>query len=339
VIAVTGATGHLGSALVRRLARDLAENESLPAGGPLRTVVRPGGDVTALAGLDVQAVEADIRDPQALAAAFRGAGVVFHLAGEISIASTGLRKLRKVNVDGTRNVIEACRAVGVGRLVYTSSAHALVEPPVGTTIDEDIPVDHVRVRGPYAKSKAEATQLVFAAAREGLDAIVTYPSGIVGPFDFKPSRIGQFILGCARRRMGAYVDGAYNFVDSRDVAEGLIAAWKHGHAGEGYMLCGSEVGVRQLLGLVETFSGVPAPRLRLNHGFVHAVSRLTPVYYWATRQTPLFTTYALDVLVSNCSMSYAKAEHELGFAPRPIQETLADTVAWFREHGRLRPTL
>jgi dihydroflavonol-4-reductase len=336
VIVVTGATGHLGGALTRRLAQALANDEPLPSPGPLRVVIRPGGETGCLKGLDIEVVEADILDLNSLVAAFQSANVVFHLAGKVSIASSGLRRLRKINVEGTKNVVEACRRTGVDRLVYTSSAHALVETPVGTCIDEDTPIDHLRTRGPYAKSKAEATQSIFAAARDGLDFVVTFPSGVIGPFDFKPSRIGQFIISCARGRMLAYVDGAYNFVDSRDVAEGLVAAWRHGRAGEGYLLCGSEVTVRQLLDLVEVSSGVPAPRLRLNHSFIRALSRLTPVYYWVTRQRPLFTTYALDVLVSNCFMSFTKAEQELGFSPRPFRDTIQDTVTWFREQGMIQ---
>ncbi len=119
----------------------------------------------------------------------RGADVVFHLAGIVSIGSTGMARLREVNVEGTRNVIAACRAANVRRLIYTSSVHAFVELPPGTCLDETTAIDPDRVRGPYATTKAEATTLlVFAATGEGLDAFVVFPSGIIGPFDFRPLR-------------------------------------------------------------------------------------------------------------------------------------------------------
>ncbi len=272
-------------------------------------------------------------DVESLAAAFRGADAVFHVAGLISIGGERLESLRATNVEGTRNVIEACRLAGVRRLIYTSSVHAFVEPPHGTPTDENTPIDPERAHGPYGVTKAAATQLVFAAAREGLDAVVVFPSGIIGPYDYRPSHTGSFIRSVLRRRLGAYVDGGYNFVDVRDVAAGLIAALESGRSGEGYLLAGQEVTVRQLLSTIEELSGVPAPRLRLPFGFVRAVSFLTPAYYRVTRQKRVFTTYSLDVIASNCCMDSSKAARELGYSPRPLRETLADTVRWFREQG------
>ena len=322
---VTGATGHVGNALLRGL---------VAQGAPrVRALVGPSRRTTSLAGLDVEMVEADMRAYESLVRAFRGAEVVYHAAGIVSISSRGLKRLRVTNVEGTRNVLAACREAGVGRLVYTSSVHALVEPPGGTYLDETFPVDPSGVRGPYAKTKAEATRLVFAAAREGLDAVVVFPSGIIGPYDFRPSYTGKFILDCARGRLKAYVDGAYNFVDVRDVAQGVMAAAEQGRSGEGYILAGHEISVADLLRTIELITGVPAPRWRLPFGFTQAVSFLSPAYYWIRREQPLFTTYSLDVIASNGLMSSEKARRELGFRPRPFQETMEDTVGWFREAG------
>ncbi len=335
MIVVTGATGLVGNALVRRLTVPQTNGKTSAPQNVVRAVVRRGRDTSSIAGLGVNIVEGDIQDVDSLVRAFHGAAVVFHLAGEVSISTKGFAALYKTNVQGTKNVIAACKLAGVGRLVYASSVHALVEPPLGTCLDETSPVDPELTIGPYAKTKAEATRFVLAAADDGLDAVVTYPSGIVGPYDFRPSRLGQVIISCVKRRLGAYVDGGYNFVDSRDVAEGLVAAWERGRTGEGYILCGAMVTVRQLLKTVEAVSGVPAPRLKLNFRLVRSVSRLIPVYYWLTRQMPLFTTYSLDVLRSNCEMSCEKARRELGYSPRPFQETIADSVAWFKEQGML----
>jgi dihydroflavonol-4-reductase len=335
MIAVTGATGHVGNALLRALADRQAAGAETGFAGPLRAVVRRQSDTSSLAGLDVELVTADMGDVESLVAAFQGADAVFHVAGLISIGGDRFERLRATNVHGTQNVIEACRLAGVRRLIYTSSVHAFVEPPHGTPTDENTPIDPERAHGPYGKTKAAATQLLFAAAQDGLDSVVVFPSGIIGPYDYRPSHTGQFILSVLRRRLGAYVDGGYNFVDVRDVATGLIGALERGRSGEGYLLAGHEVTVRELLQTIEELSGVPAPRLRLHFGFVRAVSFLTPVYYRITGQKRIFTTYSLDVITSNCCMDSSKAARELGFSPRPLRATLGDTVRWFKEQGML----
>lgn len=327
MIVVTGATGHVGNVLLRSLVAKGATG--------VRALVRPGRDTFPTSDLDVEVVEADVRSYDSLLRAFRGAEVVFHLAGIVSIATGGLERLRETNVGGTRNVLAACREAEVGRLVYTSSVHAFVEPPHGSCLDETAPIDPARVRGPYAKTKAEATLLVFDAIREGLDAVVVFPSGIVGPYDFRPSHTGRLIVDCFRGRLKAYVDGAYNFVDVRDVAQGLTAAATKGRRGEGYILAGHEITVKDLLQTIEDITGARAPRRRLPLGFTRAVSFLIPAYYWISRERPLFTTYSLDVITSNCLMSHEKAEQELDYSSRPLRESMDDTLRWFRHAGML----
>jgi nucleoside-diphosphate-sugar epimerase len=324
---VTGATGFLGNVLLRALAAD--------SGTSVRALVRRETDHSAIADLDVERVEGNLADPDSLARAFADADVVFHLAGRVSITSGGLRRLREINVEGTRNVVTACREAGVRRLLYCSSIHAFVVPPRGTCITETSPVDPARSEGSYDRSKAEATLLVRNAIEQGLDAVIVYPTGVIGPYDLRPSNMGEFVLACAQGRLGAYVDGAYNFVDVRDVADGMVAAAQKGRTGEGYILAGHDVTVRELLRAVELTTGVPGPRLRLPFGLVRAVSFVIPLYYWATRQKPLFTTYSLDVISSGCAMSNEKAATDLGFNPRPLMETVEDTVRWFREQRML----
>jgi dihydroflavonol-4-reductase len=330
VIAITGATGHLGNALLRALV-SLPERPE-----PVRAVVRPGRDVAVcFGGLEVEVAEADIRDIGALTRAFAGAELVYHLAGIVTITRERYRRLHEVNVEGTRNVITACRAAGVRRLVYTSSVHAFVEPPRGVCIDERTLVDPDQVHFPYSRTKAEATRLVQAAAQDSLDAVVVFPSGVVGPFDFKPSATGRLLMELARGRIKAWVDGGYNFVDVRDVAEGIVAAGRRGRCGEGYVLSGNETSVRDLFQTVAELTGTPAPHLHVNMRLLRTLSPLIPAYYWATRQQPLFTTMSLEVVCSNCEMSSAKARRELGFSPRPLRDTLADTLAWFQGQGVL----
>jgi dihydroflavonol-4-reductase len=324
---VTGATGLLGNVLVRTLLDR--------ATAPVRALARSASDLSPLAGLDVEVVTGDLQDPASLVRAFAGADVVFHAAGTVSISRGGLPRLRQTNVEGTRNVLAACREAGAKRLVYCSSIHAFTAPPAGSCLTEDSPVDPARATGAYDRSKAEATLLVRRAVQEGLDAITVYPTALVGPYDYRPSFMGELVLQCSRGKLPAYVDGAYNFVDVRDVANGMAAAAAEGAPGAGYILAGHNVTVWELLKTVETVTGTPAPRLHLPIGLVRAVSPLIPPYYWITRQRPLFTTYSLEVISSGCTMTNEKAERELGYTARPFLETIQDAVRWFRERGSL----
>jgi dihydroflavonol-4-reductase len=324
--AITGATGHIGNVLARRLAAE---------GRKLRALVLPGEDLTPIQGIPLEIIPGDVRDPGALDRAFAGAGLVFHLAGLISI-SPGRRKLmHEVNVLGTRNVCQAAIRARVRRLVYVSSVHAFVEPSLAATLNESAAIDPTHVLGDYGRSKARATQEVLAAALQGLDAVVVFPSGVVGPYDFKGSEMGQLVLDFVRRRLSAYIDGAYDFVDVRDVVEGLVLAAEKGRKGEGYLLTGHVVSVPDILELLHELTGIERPRIRLPYWFARVASRLTPLYYRLNRRKPRFTTYSLAVLRSNSRMDCAKACQELGFTRRPVRESLADSLRWFREAGML----
>lgn len=327
MIVVTGGTGHLGNVVLRQLADDRADG--------LRATLRSGRSPASLEGLDVEVVQADVLDEDSLVRAFRGAETVYHLAGIVSIATRGSKLLRATNVEGTRNVIAACRRTGVGRLVYASSVHALVEPPRGTPLVESAMLDPSQVIGPYARTKAEATRLVLEAAGQDLDAVVVFPSSIVGPCDFALSHMGRLTLDCASGRLKAYVEGCYDFVDVRDVAQGVIAAADKGDRGQGYILSGHPVTVGDLLHTTELVAGVKAARLLLPSGLARAGARIMPAYYALRRQRPRFTSYSLAVIASNPLMNHEKATRELGFSPRPFVDTVQDTVAWFRERGML----
>jgi dihydroflavonol-4-reductase len=176
VIVVTGATGHVGNVLVREL---------LARGHVVRALVLPNDDRRPLAGLNVEIVHGDVTDPTSLKTAFAGADLIYHLAGIVTIMPGMAGILERVNVGGVRNVAAACRATGVRRLVYTSSIHAIAEPPHGTVIDESQPFDPDRVLGDYARSKARATLLLLDEVHKGgLDAVICCPTGVIGPWDY-----------------------------------------------------------------------------------------------------------------------------------------------------------
>lgn len=327
MVIVIEATGHIGNVLVREL---------LARGVVVRALVLPDDDKRPLAGLDIETVHGDVTDLVSLKSAFAGAELVFHLDGIVTIMPSMASVLERVNVGGMRNIIAACRASGVRRLVYTSSIHAIAEPPHGTVIDELQPFDPDRVLGVYARSKARATLLLLdEVGKGGLDAVICCPTGVIGPSDYGISNIGQLILDFASGHLKSYVSGAYDFVDVRDVARGLILAAVKGQSGRHYIFSGAQVQVAELMEEVARDIGYPAPTYRIPTMIARTAGVLASVYYRLLRRKPVFTAYSIDVLRSNSLVSSARAREELGFTSRPWQESIRDHVEWFRTEGML----
>lgn len=324
MILVTGATGHIGNVLVKKLTS---------RGMAIRVLILPGDDLRSLAGLDVEIVEGDITDFDSILPSFEDVDVVFHLAGIISIMSGQDELLYRVNVMGTQNVVEACLKNRVNRLVYTSSVHALREPPHGTPIDETCFYEPEYSRGGYDLTKAQASLVVLEGVKKGLDAVIICPSGIIGPCDYNISQMGQLILNYMKGDMKAYIDGAYDFVDVRDVAEGLILACRRGETGESYILSGEKITVQELMDTLEEITGVKCPWLKVPHWMANVAGKLTPLYYRNSNSKPLFTSYSAEVLLSNCDINNFKARKDLGYDPRPLKESLRDSVEWFNNNS------
>jgi dihydroflavonol-4-reductase len=318
---VTGATGHIGNVLVRTL---------VARGRKVRALILPGEDLTPLRGLDVELVEGDVLAPATLAPAFAGIDVVFHLAGLISILPGRDELVERVNVLGTQNCLRVAQRLGVRRFVYTSSIHAINRLPHGEMIDERVPFDPVDAISAYDRSKAVASLAVLASVCQGLDAVIACPTGVIGPYDYRLSEMGSLILDCIERKPQLYVDGAYDFVDVRDVAEGLLQVSAAGKTGESYILSGEQISVRAILETVLEATGERVAMLRIPLRLARCASAFTPVYYRLRRMRPRFTSYSLATLQSNSAISHAKASRELGYSPRKLHLSLLDTVAWMR---------
>ena len=321
---VTGATGHVGNVLVRKL---------LERGEKVRALILPGESCESISGLRIEAVEGDVLNTDAVFKSMRGVKGVFHLAGVISIMPGPNPLVRKVNVEGTKNVIHAAMASGK-KLIYTSSIHAIQRVEEGV-IDENVPYDMNNPYGAYDRSKAEATLEVLNAAQTGLDAVVTCPTGVIGPYDFRGSMMGSVIHDAATAKPTLYVDGAYDFVDVRDVAEGLISAAENGKRGESYILSGHKISVRYLLETVREITGKNFFQMKIPFDLAKFAAMFTPMYYRYANETPRFTPYSLEVLQSNSNISHAKATRELGYHPRTLYESIRDAVKWFLDRRKL----
>jgi len=216
-----------------------------------------------------------------------------------------------------------------------SSIHALRPVADGVQIDERVPFAPIEAAGEYGRSKAQASLEVRKAAEEGLNATIVCPTGVIGPYDFRRSEIGSVILDAAMGRMMPYVDGSYDFVDVRDVADGLILAEQGGRRGESYIVSGQRISVRYILETVRAASGKAFRRVRIPFGLAHFAAAFTPYYYRLKKSRPRFTPLSLEVLRSNSDVSHAKATRELGYSPRSLYESIADTARWFIENRRL----
>ncbi len=318
---VTGATGHVGNVLVRQL---------LARGERVRAMVLPSDDLTSLAGLDVEVVEGNVLDPESLDRAMKGVDAVYHLAGIISIAPGDEELMWRVNVEGVRNVAAAAMRARVDRVVHVSSVHAFKRMPDGVVVDERIPLALDNPAGTYDHTKALGTLAMLEAAKLGLNVSVVCPTAIIGPYDYRGSLLGTALLGFARRGLHWLVPGAYDFVDVRDIANGLILTKEKGQSGEIYILAGTYATLPQVEGMVQRVAGVRAPRVILPWNLAMAAARVMQHLYRTLRARPQFTPYSLRTLRENARFSGAKAQRELGYQRRPLLQTLRDLITWRR---------
>lgn len=331
---ITGASGFLGNNLIRVL------NAKQP-NAHIRALVQPGASRRSLNNLSCTMYEADITKPQTLEEGFSLTpeevvdGVyVIHCAGIIDISAKPNPALHRVNVEGTANVIKATqllteRAGCQPVFIHVASVHAIPEAPHGTIITEPNHYDPAAVVGQYAKSKAEAAQLVLNHFEAGdLSGCIVLPSGILGPFDFSPENMKELIVKVARGELSVCVTGGYDFVDVRDVAHGILAACTQGKQGRSYLLTNRQVPIKEVCDEARAFAGFPPMKVVLPLWLAKLGAPLCELYYQKRHEVPLFTSYALHTLDSNAHFSHARATTELGYTTRPIQETIFDMMAW-----------
>lgn len=320
---VTGAAGHLGNVLVREL---------LARGERVRVLILPGEDTDSLEGLPVERVEGNVLNVDSLRAAMRDVDVVFHLAALVSITEDKAHLLQAVNVDGTRNVIEAGKGTNIKKLIYTSSIHALERPPIGVPITEKQAFDPHNPAGSYDRTKAQASLLVQQAARAGMDTNIICPTGVIGPFDYRRSEMGNLILSFMRKRVSFLIDGAFDFVDVRDVALGQILARDRGQPGQTYLLGGERIELKVLHDLVQKVTGKVTPVITFPLPIALIIAPMAELYYKLAKTRPSFTRYSLETVVSNSDIRSDKAKTELGYQPRMLASSVADTVRWWWEN-------
>jgi dihydroflavonol-4-reductase len=322
---VTGATGFVGSAVVRTL---------LDAGQRVRALVRRTSRLDNLRGLEVETVVGDLCAPETLAAAVHGCRGVFHVAADYRMWVPHPSEIFATNVRGSRNLLLAAARAGVQRIVYTSSVATLGTNKDGSPADEETPVAYKDMIGDYKRSKFLAERKVRALAKtRNLDVVIVNPAAPVGPRDIRPTPTGRLILDAARGRMPAYVDTGLDIVHVDDVAAGHWLAYQRGERCRRYVLGGENLSLREILTRVAAISGHRPPRFRLPPDAVLPIARAAEAWARLSGREPRVTVAGVELSRKRMYFSHERATRELGYRPRPAQAALEDAVKWFDAHG------
>jgi dihydroflavonol-4-reductase len=324
---ITGATGFVGSAVLRRL---------VEAGHAVRALVRSSSDRSNLRGVKCEIVVGDLNDPASLRAAVRGCEAVFHVAADYRLWVPDPDALNKVNIDGSLALFRAAADAGAARMVYTSSVATLGLFADGTPANEDTPSTLGDMVGEYKRSKFRAEEAVRQLVTEDyLPIVIVNPSAPIGPRDIKPTPTGKMILDAAAGRMPAYVDTGLNVAHVDDVAEGHIRAFDRGLVGERYILGGANLSLREILGLVADYVDRAPPRIQLPHGLIMPVAYVAESVARVTGSEPMVTVDGVRMAKKKMYFTCTKAERDLGYVARPPVDAIRDAVDWFRAEGYL----
>jgi dihydroflavonol-4-reductase len=322
---VTGATGFLGSHVARQL---LAE------GADLRLLVRATSRTDNIADLPAERVIGDLRDSASLKKGMSGCEFVFHVAADYRLWAPDGQELYDSNVEGTRNVLQAARDTGVRRVIYTSSVATMGFGNNGRLTDESTPVTIANMIGDYKRSKFMAERLAIEAGQAGQNVVMVNPTTPIGERDIKPTPTGRIVVDFLRRKFPAYVDTGLNLVDAVDCAQGHLLAMENAVPGERYILGGENLTLKQILDKLAAITGLPSPKVKLPYAMAYAAGVVdTLVTGTIRKREPRVTLDSVRMGRKRMFVTSAKAERELGWNPRPVDDALRRAVEWFQANG------
>ena len=326
-VLITGATGFLGSAVLRAL-----DGRGLT----LRALARAGSPRANLEGVACEIAQGDMRSAVDMGHALEGVRWLFHVAADYRLWARDPGDIIRANCEGTRTVMEAALKHGVERIVYTSSVATLRAPDTPSPVDETAPLAEGEAVGAYKESKVLAErQVERMVAERGLPAVIVMPSTPIGPRDIKPTPTGRILVEAATGKIPAFVDTGLNLVHVDDVAAGHVLAMEKGRIGERYILGGEDVSLRQMLADIARLTGRRAPTVNLPRAPLYPLAWAAEAVARITGKEPFVTRDALKMASHHMFFSSAKAKRELGYTARPYVEAIADALAWFRANGYL----
>jgi dihydroflavonol-4-reductase len=328
-VLVTGASGFIGSAVVRALVAD---------GFRVRALCEPGRDDDNLAGLPVERLVADIRDPVAIDDAVAGVATVFHLAAIYRFWAADPALFYDVNIGGAQNVVRAVEQAGCDRLVYTSTVGTIGVAENDRLASEDTLVHFEHLFGHYKRSKYLAEHEVLRAGATGVPVVLVHPTFPVGERDTAPTPTGRTIVEFLNGRIQAYVDTALNVVHVDDVARGHVLAAQRGALGRSYILGGENMSLQEMLSTLADVCGLPAPRVRVSPRVVLPIVRSTEwVQSTLMHQEPTLPSEPVRMATTRMEYDTSRAHTELGYTHIPARTALARAARWFVENGSVKP--
>ena len=322
---ITGITGHIGNVVASKL---LAQGKSVVG------LALPGDRCNMI---NCKIYYGDLLDKESMRPVFEQEHDlnIIHCAGKISVGSFDGLAMWNVNVNGTIHMLELAQEYKAAKFIYVSSVHAITEKPQGQMIIENSCVSSDQVSGDYARSKAEASRRVMEMQKKGLNACIVHPSGIIGPYDYQNGQMNRMFRAFLKGYIPIAVAGGYDFVDVRDVADGIISCIKKGKAGECYILSGHYIKIKDMLNIAAALSG----RKKIKHCVSANVAKKTaPVVEKICKmvnKSPIYTPYSIETLASNGLFSNKKAEEELGFHIRPMEESIRDQMMWMKSQKKI----
>jgi dihydroflavonol-4-reductase len=324
-VALTGAAGHLGAALLQELCKRNI---------PVKALVRDN-DLRSCEGLPVEIVTGDMLKPGVLGSLMQSCDTLIHSAALISVNGDPKGLVHRTNVVGTKLAVDNALQAGIKRCIHISSIHAFQQQPSFEVLDEHrLPVTETGFA--YDRSKLAGQQIALDANKHGMEALVMHPTSIIGPYDFKPSLMGQVIIDLYKGRLPFIFNGGFDFCDCRDVANAIVNATTMGRPGEAYLLGGKWHSLKQLAGLLSSVSEKKIRPVALPALAAKAGLPFVKLFAAIQKKEPLYTVEALDALFNgNRFISSAKAATELNYTSRPFEETIHDTFYWFRNKSYL----
>ncbi len=323
-VGITGASGHVGATICRTLIEKEYE-----------VVAFVRNDIAALEGLPITIVKGDVLDRASLKKFMTECDTVIHAASMIELSYKFEQKTYDVNVVGTQNILEIAKEVKTLKLIYVSSIHVFRQKPYDKPLDETRSfVSNNSVF--YDQTKRDAHLLAQDAAKNGQDVVIICPTSVVGPFDYKPSKLGKAIIDMYKGKIPAVIKGGFDFVDVRDIAEGTIAALENGRSGETYILGGRYHTIKELSDYVFKVKDVKKRLAVFPLSVAYAGLPFVKTFSYLTKKPPLYDKLYIDILKDgNKKTLSTKAQQELGYTTRTLEETLNDTINWFKKQKKI----